>query len=143
MPKIQKTVPLEKTEPLENLEDSDNDSNLEAPIIQPPIKPVKRTINISDEERNRRRETMLKVREKKMEKVQERTELKNQFLRQQEDEINSKVLKKAELMKKQNEKKVLQNLIRAEISKGIKPTPQSVAKQTTYQPQQQPSIRFI
>ena len=139
MPKIA------KTEPLENLEDSDNDSILEAPIQPVPVavQKVKRTINISDEERNRRRETMLKVREKKMEKVQERHEEKNEFLRQQEDEINAKVLKKAELMKKQNEKKVLQNLIRAEISKGIKPTPQSVAKQTTYQPQQQPSIRFI
>ncbi len=147
--RIVKTEQIEKLETLENTVDSESDMELEAPVIMQSVKQVKekRKLNLSDSERQRRREIMLKVREKKMENSQKRNLEKDLYLQKQEEEINEKVLKKAELMKKRKEKEVLQNLIRQEISKTQPRATNTQQPVHQHQPAPvqplQPQIRFI
>ncbi len=67
--RIVKTEPIEKIETLENTVDSESDMELEAPVIMQSVKQVKekRKLNLTEDERERRRQVMLKVREKKIE----------------------------------------------------------------------------
>ena len=147
--RIVKTEPIEKIETLENTVDSESDEELEAPVIMQSVKQVKekRKLNLTEDERERRRQVMLKVREKKMENSQKRNLEKDLYLQKQEEEINEKVLKKAELMKKRKEKEVLQNLIRQEISKTQPRATNTQQPVHQHQPAQvqplQPQIRFI
>ena len=146
--KLVKTEQIESLETLENTVDCESDGELEAPVIMQSVKQVKekRKLNLTEDERERRRQVMLKVREKKMENSQKRNLEKDLYLQKQEEEINEKVLKKAELMRKRKEKEVLQNLIRQEISK-TQPRPNTQQTVHQHQPAQvqplQPQIRFI
>jgi len=145
--KIVKTEPIEQIETLENTVDSESDGELEAPVIMQSVK-EKRKLNLTEDERERRRQVMLKVRQKKMQNVNQRNLEKDTYMQQQEEAINEKVLKKAELMKKRKEKEVLQNLIRQEISKTqprANTQPKVLNGQQPVQQQQplQPQIRFI
>jgi hypothetical protein len=63
-------------------------------------------------------------------------------MQQQEEEINNKVIKKTELLKKKQEKSVLQKLIKDELYKNVEQPKQVVSRPQQAQPQQI-SIKWI
>jgi hypothetical protein len=111
----------------------------EIPIVE---KPIKKKINISDEERERRKQSMINVRLKKMDNVKQRKLEQDLYMQSQEEEINNKVIKKTELLKKKQEKSVLQKLIKDELYKNVEQPKQVVSRPQQAQPQQI-SIKWI
>ncbi len=119
-----------------NMEDSENSSSddeielkniksslneVEATIDLNSINKVmtkpKRKLNLSDAERERRRQSMIKTREIRMSKVEERKRLEQEYLKQKEEETHQKVIKKADKLRKQIEKEMYKKMLEEEKNK--------------------------
>jgi hypothetical protein len=157
MPQKANVVKIEKLplhNPLEGNNDSDNEIELKqdvspsAPPASPAIIPKreKKKINITEEERERRRKSMILTREKKMEKVRERQMQVAMISKAREDEMNTKLLKKAEQLRKKQERELLNKIMFNEFSTrdeavddeeevNQKAKPQAQNKQRVVQPQ--------
>ena len=72
-------------------------------ITEPEIKP-KRKINLTEEERERRRQSMIETRAKKQAQVERKKQLEQEFLEAQEEVVKQNIIKQAEKLKKQKEK---------------------------------------
>jgi hypothetical protein len=121
MPKKANVVKIEKV-PLSNpLEGNDSDNEIElkqdvapsAPPAPSAVLPKKerKKINITEEERERRRQSMILTREKKMEKARERQMQVEMISKAREDEMNKKLLKKAEQLRKKQERELLNKIM--------------------------------
>lgn len=126
--KIEK-IPLKPT-PLD-VQESDNEIELKNMEKYPPIPPLapntialpikeKKKINISDEERERRRQRMLQTREKKMENATLRQLQQEQYLKSKKAEMDAKIIKKAEQLRKKQEKEMLQYMMYQEMNNKSK-----------------------
>lgn len=111
---MKKMSGIVKTKPIEIIENSelstDDEIELKTNISSPqplleviPKKP-KRVLNLSEEERERRRQSMVLTRAKRQEKVQQKKQLELEYLKHVEEESNKSILKKAESLKKKQEK---------------------------------------
>lgn len=107
------------------------DNNQLPPEIQ--IKPKKK-INLSDEERERRRQTMLNVREKKMSNTVQRHKLKEELIKANEIELSNKMIKKANALRKKQEKEIFNRLISEQVEKSQKIISKK-PKKVYYQPE--------
>lgn len=126
--KIEK-IPLKPT-PLD-VQESDNEIELKNMEKYPPVPPLapatiappikeKKKINISDEERERRRQRMLQTREKKMENANLRQLQQEQYLKSKKAEMDAKIIKKAEQLRKKQEKEMLQYMMYQEMNNKSK-----------------------
>jgi hypothetical protein len=157
MPKKANVVKIEKV-PLSNpLEGNDSDNEIElkqdvapsAPPAPSAVLPKKerKKINITEEERERRRQSMILTREKKMEKARERQMQVEMISKAREDEMNKKLLKKAEQLRKKQERELLNKIMFDEFARRDEPDndneeevkpkakPQAPTKQRVVQPQ--------
>jgi hypothetical protein len=87
-----------------------------------PTKP-KRKLNLTDAERERRRQSMIKTREIRQNKVAERKQLEEDYMRQKEEEAQLKVIKKAEKLKKQKEKELYNQILTEKLDSSKKEKP--------------------
>ena len=69
------------------------------------VKP-RRKLNLSEEERERRRQSMINTRAKRTASVEHKKQLEIEYLRHQEDETQNKIIKQAEKLKKKKEKEL-------------------------------------
>jgi hypothetical protein len=169
MPKKANVVKIEKV-PLSNpLEGNDSDNEIElkqdvagnafphtaAPTPSAPPAPSsvlpkkeRKKINITEGERERRRQSMILTREKKMEKARERQMQVEMISKAREDEMNKKLLKKAEQLRKKQERELLNKIMFDEFARREEPDndnneeevkpkakPQAPTKQRVVQPQ--------
>lgn len=115
-------IPLNK--PSYNIDD---DNEIELKPNEPPTPPVapasiappitKKKINISDEERERRRNMMLKNREVKMENAKIRKAQEEEFLKLRQKELDTRIYRKMELMRKKEERERLHELMYEEVNR--------------------------
>jgi len=159
-----KIVKIPLATPLNSANESDNEIELKSPqqpqvpptpqappvasVAIPTIKPKKK-INISDEERERRRQSMLQTREKKMSKTHDRRQQQEQLLKMYEAETHMKLLKKTEQLRKKQEKSTLQKILQEELNNNSNINEPSKSNfdatsnlrrfDETYQQQQQPT----
>jgi hypothetical protein len=90
--------------------------------IELPTK-TKRKLNLTDAERERRRQSMIKTREIRQNKVAERKQLEEDYMRQKEEEAQLKVIKKAEKLKKQKEKELYNQILTEKLDSSKKEKP--------------------
>jgi hypothetical protein len=90
--------------------------------IEMSVKP-KRKLNLTDAERERRRQSMIKTREIRQNKVAERKQLEEDYMRQKEEEAQLKVIKKAEKLKKQKEKELYNQILTEKLDSSKKEKP--------------------
>lgn len=88
----------------------------------------KRKLNLTDEERERRRQSMIKTREIRMSKVAERKQLEQEYLKHKEEETQQKVIQKADKLRKQIEKEMYKKMLEEEQQKKEKPKPKKKEK---------------
>ena len=136
-----RTAKLQNIEVIENiapLEESDNEIELKplkhkkiveqlftAPLVED-IPKARRKLNLTDEERDRRRNSMIETRAKRAALVEHKKLLEMEYLRQQEEATQQKIMKKAEQLKKKKEKE-LYNKYLEDINN--KPKPKQKMKQ--------------
>ena len=114
-----KTAKLQNIEIVEDVDDqSDNEIELkphqnkkvmDAPINEQLIEhqtKARRKLNLSDEERERRRQSMIETRAKRTALVEHKRMLEMEYLKQQEEATHQKIMKKAEQLKKKKEKEL-------------------------------------
>jgi hypothetical protein len=148
--------PMQESSSIPPLGQSPSGSLSRAPTSAPAPKKDRKKINISDEERERRRKSMLLAHEKKMEKARERQEQEAMALKAREDELNQKVLKKADKLRKKQERALLNRIMFDEFTRREDddeeedipaPTPKQKApvKQKVVQPQKiyQPPLQPV
>lgn len=116
--KKEKLAKLAKLEIIEDSSSSDDDIQLNSvkqslneveSTIE--IPKTKRKLNLTDAERERRRQSMIKTREIKQNKVAERKQLEEEYLKKQQEEAELKVMKKAEKLKKQKEQELYKQIL--------------------------------
>lgn len=121
---MSRTVKTIKSAPLATVTDeyseSDEDiqlttNKMQSVVIEHAPKP-KRTLNLSDAERERRRQSMIKTREARQQKIEEKRRLEEEYIRQKEDEVQDKILKKAMQLKKKKEKELYNQILQEEIN---------------------------
>lgn len=151
---MSRTVKTIKSAPLATVTDeyseSDEDiqlttNKMQSVVIEHAPKP-KRTLNLSDAERERRRQSMIKTREARQQKIEEKRRLEEEYIRQKEDEVQDKILKKAMQLKKKKEKELYNQILQEEINvnKVSKPTASSLAgMQPKQSKKKQPKVVYV
>lgn len=141
---MSRTVKTIKSAPIatiaESYSESDEDiqlttNKMQSVVIEHTPKP-KRTLNLSDAERERRRQSMIKTREARRIKLDEKRRLEEEYISQQENEVQDKILQKAMKLKKKKEKEMYNQILQEEIN--IKKV--SKPKQTK---KKQPKIVYV
>ena len=112
---------------LRNVKSSLNEVEATINLDNIEVKP-KRKLNLSDAERERRRQSMIKTREIRQNKINERKQLEEEYIKKQEEEAQLKVIKKAEKLKKQKEKELYNQILNEQLTKSKKATKQKVVK---------------
>lgn len=121
---MSKTVKTVKSQPLATIIDeysgSDEDiqlttNKMQNVVLEHAPKP-KRTLNLSDAERERRRQSMIKTREARQIKLDEKRRLEEEYVSQRENEVQDKILKKAMQLKKKKEKEMYNQILQEEIN---------------------------
>lgn len=127
-----KVVKVPLNQPLDNGEESDNEIEYKPqpqkkqaepiqPVYEEPPKPIRKKPVLSEDERERRRQSMLQIREKKMENAKVRQQERDLALKAKEDEMYLRALKKVEQERKKQEKQLVKKLLYEEPKKKKQP----------------------